>query len=56
MLEMDRTHPGYGFAAHKGYGVPEHARALAALGPCAIHRLSWAPVRAAIAARRVRDR
>ncbi len=48
MVEMDRVHPGYGFAAHKGYGVPEHARALASLGPCAIHRHTWAPVRAAV--------
>ena len=47
MVEMDRVHPGYGFAAHKGYGVPEHAQALASLGPCAIHRHTWAPVRAA---------
>jgi len=51
MIDMDRVHPGYGFAAHKGYGVPEHARALASLGPCAIHRMTWAPVRAAIAGR-----
>ena len=50
MLEMDRLHPGYGFAAHKGYGVPEHARAQARLGPCAIHRMTWSPVRAAVAA------
>ena len=48
MLRMDRLHPGYGFAAHKGYGVPEHALALARLGPCPIHRMTWAPVRAAI--------
>jgi ribonuclease HII len=47
MREMDSIHPGYGFAAHKGYGVPEHARALADLGPCPIHRMTWAPVRAA---------
>ena len=51
MLQMDALHPGYGFAAHKGYGVPQHARALANLGPCAIHRMTWAPVRAAVAGR-----
>jgi len=51
MLDFDRRHPGYGFAAHKGYGVPEHARALARLGPCAIHRMTWAPIRAVRAAR-----
>ncbi len=46
MVEMDALHPGYGFAAHKGYGVRRHAEALAALGPCAIHRRSWTPIRA----------
>jgi ribonuclease HII len=46
MAEMDARHPGYGFAAHKGYGVPAHAAALERLGPCPIHRLTWAPVRA----------
>ncbi|MEL7041094.1 MAG: ribonuclease HII [Pseudomonadota bacterium] len=38
--------PGYGFAAHKGYGTAAHAAALRQLGPCAIHRTSFAPVRA----------
>ena len=39
-------HPGYGLASHKGYGTPEHRRALAEIGPCALHRRSFAPVRA----------
>ncbi len=51
MHEMDSRFPGYGFAAHKGYGVPEHARALRELGPCEIHRLTWAPLRALLAER-----
>jgi ribonuclease HII len=46
MVEMDRRHPGYGFADHKGYGAPAHLAALERLGPCAIHRMSWAPLRA----------
>jgi ribonuclease HII len=50
MVEMDALHPGYGFASHKGYGVKAHAEALEALGPCAIHRSTFAPVRAAYAA------
>ena len=50
MHEMDARFPGYGFAAHKGYGVPEHARALRELGPCEIHRLTWAPLRALLEA------
>ena len=45
MVEMDRHHPGYGFADHKGYGAPAHLEALRRLGPCAIHRMSWAPLR-----------
>ncbi|MCU0882242.1 MAG: ribonuclease HII [Hyphomonadaceae bacterium] len=46
MIEADRAFPGYGFAAHKGYGTATHAAALAQLGPCAIHRLSFKPVKA----------
>jgi ribonuclease HII len=38
---LDRRHPGYGFAAHKGYGVKEHLDALRRLGPCAQHRLTF---------------
>lgn len=45
MVELDTIHPGYGFAQHKGYGTPQHREALRALGPCAIHRLSFAPLR-----------
>ncbi len=44
MNEMCARHPGYGFSRHKGYGVPEHQRALAELGPRAIHRMSFKPV------------
>ena len=48
MTAADARHPGYGFARHKGYGTPEHLEALARLGPCALHRRSYAPVRAAM--------
>lgn len=51
MAEMDETYPGYGFARHKGYGAPVHARALIEFGPCEIHRLGWAPVKLAILGR-----
>jgi ribonuclease HII len=44
MMALDRLHPGYGFAAHKGYGVPAHAAALQRLGPCPAHRLTWGPI------------
>ena len=46
MIEMDATYPGYGFASHKGYNAPIHQAALKAMGPCPIHRRSWAPIRA----------
>jgi len=46
MRQLDELHPGYGLASHKGYGTPEHRRALAEIGPCALHRRSFAPVRA----------
>jgi ribonuclease HII len=49
MTELDAVHPGYGFARHKGYSVPEHWEALQRLGPCPIHRRSFAPVRALLA-------
>ncbi len=45
MTEMDSVYPGYGFAAHKGYHAQVHVEALRTLGPCAIHRRSWEPVR-----------
>jgi len=48
MAELDAAYPGYGFAAHKGYHAPLHVEALRRLGPCAIHRSSWAPIRLAL--------
>ena len=45
MVGLDAAWPGYGFARHKGYGTREHAEALARLGPCGGHRVSFAPVR-----------
>jgi ribonuclease HII len=46
MRELDAMHPGYGLASHKGYGTPEHRRALAEFGPSVLHRRTFAPVRA----------
>jgi len=45
MLEFEQLYPGYGFALHKGYGTPEHLVALRRLGPCPIHRRSFAPLK-----------
>lgn len=52
MNELCALHPGYGFSKHKGYSTPEHQRALAELGPCAIHRRSFKPVQDALAQQR----
>ena len=41
------TWPGYAFDRHKGYGTAVHLDALHRLGPCPIHRRSFAPVREA---------
>ena len=45
MGEMDRIYPGYGFAAHKGYGTKSHTQALLERGPTPIHRRTFRPVR-----------
>jgi ribonuclease HII len=46
MISFDTTYPGYGFSRHKGYGTSAHRDALQRLGPCSIHRRSFAPVAA----------
>lgn len=56
MVELDHQYPGYGFAVHKGYGTKVHQRALRRLGPCAIHRPSFAPVRQRMIQAMVRSR
>jgi ribonuclease HII len=48
MRELDAQYPGYHFAAHKGYGAPQHIEALKTLGPSPIHRMAWAPIRLAL--------
>jgi len=44
MIQLHEHYPQYGFAAHKGYSVPEHLQALETFGPCPIHRLTYRPV------------
>jgi len=44
---MERAHtlyPAYGFDAHKGYATALHRRQLLEVGPCPLHRRSFAPV------------
>jgi ribonuclease HII len=50
MVGLDREFPGYGFAMHSGYPTAQHLDRLRALGPCAVHRRSFAPVRALLVA------
>lgn len=45
MVALDRLHPGYGLAGHKGYGSAAHLAAIAALGPAPCHRRSFGGVR-----------
>ena len=45
MIEADRKYPGYGFASNKGYGSKKHIEAIRKLGPCPIHRMSFAPMK-----------
>jgi ribonuclease HII len=47
MVALCQRYPQYGFSRHKGYGTREHLAALKEHGPCAIHRVSFAPVRLA---------
>jgi ribonuclease HII len=44
MRALAGDHAGYGFERNCGYGTPEHRLALAQLGPCRVHRLSYAGV------------
>ena len=44
MIEMEETYPGYGFAMNKGYGTAVHRAGLDEIGPCPMHRFSFAPV------------
>ena len=45
MQQADEQYPGYDFGQHKGYPTAAHVSRLKELGPCSIHRRSFAPVR-----------
>lgn len=51
LRELHLSWPQYGFDAHKGYPTAAHLAALRRHGACPEHRTSFAPVRAALAAR-----
>ena len=44
MVKYAQKYPGYGFEKHKGYGTARHKARLVLMGPCPIHRKSFAPV------------
>ena len=48
MCEFDNLYPGYGFFSHKGYGTKKHLEAIKRLGPSALHRKSFEPIKSMI--------
>jgi ribonuclease HII len=46
MHALDRYLGNYQFSRHVGYGTALHKTLLAQFGPCALHRMSYAPLRA----------
>ena len=47
MQEFHQIYPQYGLSQNKGYGTPDHLKALRQYGPSPLHRFSYAPVREA---------
>jgi ribonuclease HII len=45
MVALDKLHPGYGLARHKGYPTKQHLEALCCLGVTPIHRRTFRPVK-----------
>ena len=45
MQHYEGIYPGYGFASHKGYCTQQHVQAIQRLGPCPLHRRSFAPLK-----------
>jgi len=48
LRRLDTRYPGYGLACNKGYGTLAHREAIARLGPSAIHRKSYEPVKSLV--------
>lgn len=53
MCAYHEEYPQYGLASHKGYGTPEHLRALHEHGPTPLHRMTYEPVRRVVEMRGV---
>lgn len=45
MIKLGEKYPGYGFETHAGYPTADHRKAIANLGPCPIHRRTFAGVK-----------
>ena len=45
MTRVAGVFPDYGFERHKGYPTADHLEQLTRVGPCRLHRQSFAPVR-----------
>ena len=44
MADMAEKFPGYDFHSNVGYGSSKHLAAIETMGPCEIHRMSFAPM------------
>ncbi len=53
MVAQSPRHAPYGFDTNKGYATEHHRAALAARGPCELHRRSWQPIQALLGARQL---
>jgi ribonuclease HII len=45
MTKLENTYQGYEFSVHKGYGTKVHREKIRELGPCPIHRATFAGVK-----------
>ncbi len=44
LVALDAEYPGYALASNKGYATIAHRTAITSLGPCALHRHTFAPI------------
>ncbi|MBI3495654.1 ribonuclease HII [Candidatus Berkelbacteria bacterium] len=45
MRALGNQYPAFGFDQHKGYGTPQHRRAIERHGICMMHRIHFAPIK-----------
>ena len=44
LVALDKEYPAYQFVSNKGYGTAVHRAAIESIGPCPIHRHTFAPI------------